>query len=496
MVVPGKIMNWWYWGSRGIVASEAYRARMAQNGVGSIEPEEGMAALDQLLSAPVSQLALAKAQPRVLAAMAAVHDRITLAEKQLPALGGLLSTSTHRVLVGPAAKNPENSNDMQRLMGQLLFDQLRALGLFNEGEGSIAAWKEQNKFPALYDRWLEESLRVLTSKGYVTIANGCCAASARNMPDGAALWSTWDTRKGEWLKDADLNAQVRMVDATLRALPEILTGKRLATEVLFPKSSMELVEGFYKGNPVADYFNAVLADAVVEFIELRRKHDPSARIRIIEMGAGTGGSSEGLFKRLKPYAPCIVEYCYTDISKAFLMHAEQAYGPSAPYLAYRLLNIEQALGPQGMELGVYDLAIATNVLHATKNIRKTLRNAKGLLKHNGVLLLNEILGQNLFTHLTFGLLEGWWLYEDTAIRIPGTPTLAPETWQRVLEGEGFQRVHFPAFASHAHGQQIIAAQSDGVIRQSKKEQQAVRANTQLLAGKEAAARRAQAGPSK
>ena len=51
-------MNWGYWGSRGIVASEAYRARMAQNGVGSIEPEEGMAVLEQLLSAPIPQLVL------------------------------------------------------------------------------------------------------------------------------------------------------------------------------------------------------------------------------------------------------------------------------------------------------------------------------------------------------------------------------------------------------------------------------------------------------
>src|SRR5260370_35719933 len=62
---PVKIMNWGYWGSRGIVASEAYRTRMAQNGVGSIEPEEGLAALEQLLCAPVSQLVLAKSQPRV-----------------------------------------------------------------------------------------------------------------------------------------------------------------------------------------------------------------------------------------------------------------------------------------------------------------------------------------------------------------------------------------------------------------------------------------------
>ncbi|HZI56374.1 MAG TPA: SDR family NAD(P)-dependent oxidoreductase, partial [Verrucomicrobiae bacterium] len=485
---PVKNMNWGYWGSRGIVASESYRARMAQNGVGSIEPEEGMAALEQLLSAPMPQMALAKAQPRVLNAMSLMTDQITSAKKQLPVLSDQLSTHTNRIFVEPTEQDRSNVRDMQRLMGQLLFDQLRVLGLFS-GEGSITAWKQQSKMPALYDRWLGKSLRVLTSEGYVTVANGRYTVIEHNVADQAALWSEWDIKKKEWLKDATLNAQVRMVDATLRALPEILTGKRPATEILFPKSSMKLVEGFYKGNPVADYFNTVLADAVVEFIELRRKHDPSARIRIVEIGAGTGGTSEGIFKRLKPYETCIAEYCYTDISKAFLMHAEQEYGPTTPYLAYRLLNVEQALVSQGMELGTYDLAVATNVLHATKNIRKTLRNAKGLLKHNGVLLLNEILGHTLFTHLTFGLLEGWWLSEDITIRIPGTPTLAPETWQRVLEGEGFQGIFFPASAVHAQGQQIIVAQSDGMIRQSREKQTDVNASTQLFPKKEATAPR-------
>ena len=67
--VAVKVINWGYWGSVGIVASEGYRARMAQLGVGSIEPADGMAALDQLLSSPLSQLVLLKTmQPATEAA--------------------------------------------------------------------------------------------------------------------------------------------------------------------------------------------------------------------------------------------------------------------------------------------------------------------------------------------------------------------------------------------------------------------------------------------
>src|SRR5262249_46973980 len=138
--------------------------------------------------------------------------------------------------------------------------------------------------------------------------------------------------------------------------------------------------------------------------------------------------------------------------------------------------------------------------HATKNIRITLRNVKALLKQNGVLLLNELLGPSLFTHLTFGLLEGWWLYEDTAVRIPGTPTLAPQDWQRVLEGQGFRNILFPAHASHAKGQQVIVAESDGVIRQSRKNKPDADTRMQPLFEKEAAKLRndllSQAGSSK
>jgi hypothetical protein len=50
---------------------------------------------------------------------------------------------------------------------------------------------------------------------------------------------------------------------------------------------------------------------------------------------------------------------------------------------------------------------------------------------------------NLFTHLTFGLLEGWWLYEDPEVRIPGCPGLYLEIWQKVLESEGFRQVISP-----------------------------------------------------
>ena len=81
--------------------------------------------------------------------------------------------------------------------------------------------------------------------------------------------------------------------------------------------------------------------------------------------------------------------------------------------------------------------------------------------------MNELSDKPLVAHLTFGLLEGWWLAEDTTLRIPGCPGLYPEIWQKVLEEEGFNSVLFPVSAAHEFGQQIIIAESDGLIRQRR-----------------------------
>lgn len=62
-------MNWGYWGSLGVVSDPSYRKRMEASGIGSIEPDEAMEALEVLLSEPFSQAAFIKAAPHGLAAL-------------------------------------------------------------------------------------------------------------------------------------------------------------------------------------------------------------------------------------------------------------------------------------------------------------------------------------------------------------------------------------------------------------------------------------------
>src|SRR6185369_4816355 len=57
---PVKVMNWGYWGGVGVAADDDHRRSMARLGLGSIEPEEGMAALETLMNSDLCQTALVK----------------------------------------------------------------------------------------------------------------------------------------------------------------------------------------------------------------------------------------------------------------------------------------------------------------------------------------------------------------------------------------------------------------------------------------------------
>ena len=79
---------------------------------------------------------------------------------------------------------------------------------------------------------------------------------------------------------------------------------------------------------------------------------------------------------------------------------------------------------QGFPIGQYDIVFADNVLHATRNMSRTLQQCKTLLRKGGLLIANELSTKTDFLTLTFGLTDGWWLFDDAELRIPGSPIIS------------------------------------------------------------------------
>lgn len=445
-----KVINWGYWAvGTGDTISDSMKALVHQSGQRAIDPAEGMNVLEQLLAGDFNQIVAIKLLQSGKAGLVA-DDEWIAGYQGPPVWAGVYSRleELENRELPPAFRDADadGNKDMEELLYQLLHVVLSTT------EGVVD----------FYGRWLQESMNLLASAGYPEPDK---AEDRRNVPL-PGLWEKWDEAKENWLRDPGKKAVCILVEKCMRALPDILTGRQKATDVIFPNSSLELVEGFYT-SPVSQAYNEILAQTLVTAIEHRLEAEPDAHIRILEVGAGTGATTAGIIESLRPFQNRIAEYCYTDLSKAFLFHAESVFAPKAPCLCTRIFDVDKPIAEQNISPDRYDFVIAANVLHATRNIRNTLRNTKAVLRHSGVLLLNEISDRSIYAHLIFGLLDGWWLNEDGAIRVPGSPALYPESWKNVLREEGFNPVLFPIKGVHRFGQQIVLAVSDGVVRQKQ-----------------------------
>lgn len=458
---PVGSVNWGFWQS-------SVAGTFLEDRTSTLEDREGfdcfVHSVDLLTKGLLEQSLSLKPTPALKEMMKVQPGRVTAYPPTTePMLHSFSAKWPDRVYQGDRQEGNRLVAQMEAKVADLLFVQLSRLGLPPKGTTvNIADIINNSGITAKYRRWLSECLRILADGGYIHY-KGSQVTTVVDAEPLEAIWKEWQATVSEYTNQPDWQVQTMLLDACLRKLPDILTGRVLATDVLFANSSMQSVEGIYKDNAIADYYNHTLADVVEAYIQRRIAEHPLERIRIIEAGAGTGGTSEVVLKRIKEYASH-VDYVYTDISKSFLLFAEEQYGAAYPNLTFQTWNVEQPLSAQGIANDSYDILIASNVLHATQTIRHTLQRVKAALKPNGWILLNEMTQKNLFATVTFGLLEGWWLFQDDHLRIEGSPLIADSTWQRVMEEEGFRQISFLGEQGPNNGQRIIVAESDGWIR--------------------------------
>ena len=265
-------------------------------------------------------------------------------------------------------------------------------------------------------------------------------------------------RRAGWIADQpDVAPYLDLLDTCSAALPDILRGQVDANDVLFPGGSSARVEPIYRGNQVVDHFQAIVAEAATAAVAERLASSRS-EIRILEIGAGTGGTTAFVLPALSEHA-ARVRYVFSDIGRFFLDAAGKRFA-GYPFLSTALLDIENPPAAQGFEPNSFDIVIAANVLHATRDIRATLGHVRSLMRPGGLLLVNEATMRQDFNTMTFGLTRGWWAFEDTARRIDHAPLLRTGTWLSELAHQGFLGAHVLA-GGEGTLQTVIAAEGDG-----------------------------------
>jgi DNA-binding Lrp family transcriptional regulator len=94
----------------------------------------------------------------------------------------------------------------------------------------------------------------------------------------------------------------RLMYRCMERFEEVLTGSEEANDVVFPEGSMELCSGIFYGNSVADYFNRLTSEIVYKFVESEVSARPVSKVSLLEIGAGTGGTTKFVLENSNPMA--------------------------------------------------------------------------------------------------------------------------------------------------------------------------------------------------
>ena len=211
-------------------------------------------------------------------------------------------------------------------------------------------------------------------------------------------------------------------------LAPALTGAIDALALLFPDGSLDQVHRIYRDSPFPRTYNALVRDAVATLMAGRTGTQP---LRVLEVGGGTGGTTAAILDAIPDGGS---EYLFTDTSPLFLTRARDRF-PVRSGMSYRVFDLEHDATTQGFTPGSFDLIVAANVIHATRDVAVTLGMLRSLLAPDGVLLMLELSRPSRWIDLSFGFTAGWWAFDD-AFRID-YPLLPAAEWQRALLSVGF-----------------------------------------------------------
>lgn len=210
-------------------------------------------------------------------------------------------------------------------------------------------------------------------------------------------------------------------------VPAVLRGE---TTILEHMTKDGLLDRFYEVGMGIREFTLVLGQTVKQLVH---RHP---RMKMIEIGAGTGGATKVIMDKI---GRSFASYTFTDISTSFFEVAQEVFYALGDKMVFRPLDCEKDIVAQGYEEHSYDLVVASLVLHATTNLRRTLSNARRLLKPGGYLVMQEITNNDVArTGFMMSATPGWWLGQDDGRRL--SPCVTTLEWHRLLLECGFSGV--------------------------------------------------------
>ena len=303
-----------------------------------------------------------------------------------------------------------------------------------------------NTYRHLVRRWLDG----LAARGTLR-AEGPAYVADAPLPE-ARLAALWAQAERLLAGNPQLLAYVRRCG---ELLPAVVTGRESPLETLFPAGAFDLAEDLYERSATMRYVNGVAAAAVEA---VAGAMPPGRTLRVLEIGAGTGGTTSSLLPLL---AADRARYRFTDVSDTFLERGRARFGHH-PFVEFGRFDLDRDPAAQGLAPAGFDVVVSANAVHACSDLRLALARIRALLAPGGVLVLVESTTHFEWFDMTTGLVEGWQRFADD---LRGdNPLLSPDRWVEALRGAGFEEAGAwprPGSPAGTLGQHVVVARVAG-----------------------------------
>jgi SAM-dependent methyltransferase len=232
------------------------------------------------------------------------------------------------------------------------------------------------------------------------------------------------------------------LDYAANAYPAAATSRQTADHNLFGPQGIPLwLNYFHNDNLTYSVNNWVAAAAAVHRLY------SCPRLRVLEIGAGTGSATEILLTLLseRGLLPRLERYVITE-PNAYFRRCNQrklsAHYREVP-LEWSTVDLDLPWSTQGIAPGEFDLVYAVNVMHVAKNLLFSLNEARAAIGTDGWLVIGECVrpceNQPMYPELMFQILDSFTNVETDPEFRPNPGFLTAGQWRRAFLRAGFVR---------------------------------------------------------
>ena len=238
-------------------------------------------------------------------------------------------------------------------------------------------------------------------------------------------------------------ATLDLLDHAASLYPAVARGEQTGDQSMFGPQGIGLWLHYFNNDNLTYAVNNWVS-AVVAADRLSTR----PRLRILEVGAGSGSASEALLRYFdeRGLLSHLERYLITEPNAFFRRRGQRELAKQYPDLPleWDALDINSPWDAQGIASSEFDLVYAVNVLHVSKDLLFTLNQARSALKRAGWLMIGECLrphaNQPIYPELMFQILESFTEVQTDPEFRPNPGFLTADHWRRAFTHAGLEHV--------------------------------------------------------